>query len=111
MVNITPHCFTPRKEPRYPLNRRLGGPQSQNGRLEIDKNHLLLPHFKPQIVQLIPKYDQQDAKLHSFYFCKLLYTFWVDPPPVIRSITLYLQHQVFVKLLLLPVAIVEELKL
>ena len=45
-----------------------------------------------------------------FYFCKLLYMFWVDLPPIIRSLTLYLQHLVFVKLLLLPAAIMEELK-
>ena len=36
--------------------------------------------------------------------------FWVDLPPIIRSLTLYLQHLVFVKLLLLPAAIMEELK-
>jgi len=36
-----------------------------------------------------------------FYFCKLLYTFRADPPPIIRSTTLYLQHLVFVKPLLL----------
>ena len=44
-----------------------------------------------------------------FYFCKLFYMFWVNPPPIIRSTTLYLQHLVFVKLLLLPAAIVDEL--
>ena len=27
-----------------------------------------------------------------FYFCKLLYMFRVGPPPIIRSIKLYLQH-------------------
>jgi len=32
-----------------------------------------------------------------FYFCKLLYMFRVDPPPISRSITLYLQHLLFVK--------------
>jgi len=45
-----------------------------------------------------------------FYFCKLLYMFRVFPPPIIRSTTLYLQHLVFVKPLLLPTAVVEELK-
>ena len=39
-----------------------------------------------------------------FYFCKLLYKFWVDSPPIIRSLTLYLQHLVFIKPLLLPAA-------
>jgi hypothetical protein len=43
-----------------------------------------------------------------FDFCKLLYMFWVDPPPIIKSITLYIQHLVFVKPLLLPAAIVED---
>jgi len=33
-----------------------------------------------------------------FYFCKLCYMFRVDPPPIIRSTMLYLQHLVFVKL-------------
>ena len=46
-----------------------------------------------------------------FYFCKLLYMFRVDPPPIIRSITLYLQHLVFVQPLLLPAALVEEFQL
>ena len=41
----------------------------------------------------------------DFYFCKPLYRFRVDPPPIIRSTTLYLQHLVFVKQLLLPAAI------
>ena len=60
----------------------------------------------------IPKYNQQDAKLQFFfYFCKLFYMFRVDPPPIIRSTKLYLQNLVFVKPLLLPAAIVEELRL
>jgi hypothetical protein len=42
------------------------------------------------------------------YFCKLLYMFRVDPPPIIGSTTLYLQYLVFVRTLLLPAAIVEE---
>jgi len=46
-----------------------------------------------------------------FHFCKSLYMFLVDPPPIIRSTTLYVQHLVSVKLLLLPAAIMEELKL
>jgi hypothetical protein len=44
-----------------------------------------------------------------YYFCKLLYMFRVDPSPIIRSTKLYLQHLVFVRPLLLPAAIVEEL--
>ena len=37
--------------------------------------------------------------------------FRVDPQPIIRSTTLYLQHLVLVKQLLLPAAIVEKLKI
>jgi hypothetical protein len=30
--------FTPGKEPRYPLERKLGGPQSRSGRCGAEKN-------------------------------------------------------------------------
>ena len=46
-----------------------------------------------------------------FYLCKLLYMFRVDPAPIIRSITLYLRHLVYVKPLLLPAAIVDDFQL
>ena len=48
---------------------------------------------------------------YTVYFCKLLYIFRVDPPPIIRSLTLYVQHLVFVTPLLLPAATVEESQL
>jgi hypothetical protein len=41
LVNITPGHFTPGKEPRYPLNRRLGGNHCQSRRCGGGKN--LLP--------------------------------------------------------------------
>ena len=44
---------------------------------------------------------------YTVYFCKLLFMFQVDPPPIITSITLYLQRLVLVKPLQLPAAIVE----
>ena len=51
-------------------------------------------------------------QLYTIYFiCKLLYMFRVVPPPIIRSIKLYLRRLVLVKPLLVPVAIVEELEL
>ena len=37
--------------------------------------------------------------------------FRVDPPPIIRSTKLYLQHLILVRPLLLPPATVEELEL
>jgi hypothetical protein len=40
------------------------------------------------------------------FIWKLLYMFWVVPPPIIRSAKqLYVQHLVFVRPLLLPAAI------
>jgi len=47
-----------------------------------------------------------------YFNSKLLYMFWVVPPPIIRSAKqLYLQHLVFVTPLLLSAAAVEELEL
>ena len=40
----------PEKEPRYPLNRRLGGPHSRTGFGEKDKNVLSLPSIEPRTV-------------------------------------------------------------
>jgi hypothetical protein len=45
-----------------------------------------------------------------YFIWKLLYMFWVVPPSIIRSTNNYVQHLVFVTLLLLPVAIVEEME-
>jgi len=56
-------------------------------------------------------YISNKMQLYTVYFIwKLLYMFRVVPPPNIRSANNYLQHQVFVTLLLLPAAIVEELE-
>jgi hypothetical protein len=43
--------FTPDKEPWYPLNRILGGPQSQSAGFEEGKNLFFLPGFEPRIAQ------------------------------------------------------------
>jgi hypothetical protein len=52
-----PHCchFTPRKEPWYPLYRKLGGPQTSSGHFghQKKKKLLLLPGFEAQIVQSV----------------------------------------------------------
>jgi hypothetical protein len=43
----TPAALPPGKEPRrYPLDRRLGGPQSRSG-LRGEKNNLVLPVIEP----------------------------------------------------------------
>jgi len=39
------------KSPWYPLDRRLGGPQSQSGRDGEEKNSQLLPGLEPPIIQ------------------------------------------------------------
>jgi hypothetical protein len=45
----TPTALYPRgKEPRYPLYRRLGGPQSRSGRTDQRKNPLPLSGIKPR---------------------------------------------------------------
>jgi len=46
-----PDRFTSRKEPRYPLNRRLGGPQSRYGRFGEKTNFLHMLGFEPRFVQ------------------------------------------------------------
>jgi hypothetical protein len=42
----------PEKKLRYRLNRRLGGPQSRSGHLEIEK-FLPLEGFEPRITQTV----------------------------------------------------------
>lgn len=43
----------PSKKPRYPLNRRVGGPPKQSGQFGKDKNLLLLPKIEFRIVELV----------------------------------------------------------
>jgi len=42
--------FTHGKQPRCPLNRRLGGSQGQPGRVTKQENILLTPRFEPQTI-------------------------------------------------------------
>jgi hypothetical protein len=46
-----PDRFAPGKEPQYPLNWRLNGPQNQSGRFEEKKNYLPLWGLESQTVQ------------------------------------------------------------
>ena len=62
----------------------------------------------PCVAKMFPSITNKMQRYTVFYFCKLLYMFRVDPPPIFRSTKLYLQHLVFVKPLLLPADIVEE---
>jgi hypothetical protein len=39
------------KSPRYPLDRKLGGPQSRSGRCGDEKNSQPMPRLEPPIIQ------------------------------------------------------------
>jgi hypothetical protein len=43
--------FICRKEPLYPLDRMLGGPQNRSGRDGEEKNSQPLPGLEPSIIQ------------------------------------------------------------
>jgi hypothetical protein len=43
----------PEKEPREPLNKRLGGPQSRTGVVEEYENLLISPRIEPRTVQAV----------------------------------------------------------
>jgi hypothetical protein len=63
---ICPGRFIPKKQRRYPLNRRLGGPQSRSGRFGENKNLLSLPEFESRTVQhIVGAYGKQFV----FVFC------------------------------------------
>jgi hypothetical protein len=52
VVSFTPRPLYPRgKSPRYPLDRRLGGPQSRSGRGGEKKHSRPLPELEPPIIQ------------------------------------------------------------
>ena len=72
VINFTPQPLYPREECRYPLNRRLGGPQSLSGRWE-QKNLLPLPEFDLRTFQqvsqslYIPRYPSSFKKYNQLY--------------------------------------------
>jgi hypothetical protein len=52
VVSFTPQPLCPQgKSPWYPINRRLGGPQSRSGRGGEEKNSHLPPGLEPPIIQ------------------------------------------------------------
>jgi len=52
VVSFTPWPLYPHvKSPWYPLDRRLGGPQSRSGRGGEEKNSQPLPGLEPPIIQ------------------------------------------------------------
>jgi hypothetical protein len=61
-----PAAFTQRKNPWYPLDRGLGGPQSQSGRGGEEKNSQLLPGLEPPTIQSV-------AQSYTTELSRLLY--------------------------------------
>jgi hypothetical protein len=55
VVVFTPRpLFHPqRKSPRYPLDRRLGGPQSRSGPCEVEKNRFASAENRTPVVQSV----------------------------------------------------------
>jgi hypothetical protein len=53
-VSFTSRTLYPQgKNPWYPLDRRLGGPQSRSGRGGEEKNSQPLPELEPSIIQAV----------------------------------------------------------
>jgi hypothetical protein len=79
--------FTPRplyhqgKRPWYPLDRRLGGPQSRSGRGGEEKNSQPLPGLEPSIIQSV-------AQCYTIELSRLLneYTYISKPRQVERIV-------------------------
>lgn len=62
VFNLMLWSLYPRKEPQYPSDRRLGGPQSRE-----EKNILPLVQFKPQTIQPIAKLPYQLCYPSSYH--------------------------------------------
>jgi hypothetical protein len=61
--------FTHRKRvPFYPLDRRLGGPQSRSGRSGEEKNSQPLPGLEPPVIQPVAN---EVIKMYDFYSLSL----------------------------------------
>jgi hypothetical protein len=47
-MEVSGHLQAPVALPRYPLDRRLGGPQSRSGQWRVEKHFFLLLGIEPQ---------------------------------------------------------------
>jgi len=57
VVSFTPQpLYSQGKSPWYPLERRLGGPQSQSGHSGAEKNYQLLLGLKSLIIQPVAQH-------------------------------------------------------
>jgi hypothetical protein len=65
VVSFMPQLLYPQgKSPWYPLDRKLGEPQSQSGRSGEEKNSQSLPGLKPPIIQPVAQcYTTEPSQL------------------------------------------------
>lgn len=52
-IHTAPAALPLRKEHEYPLSRRVGGPQSQAVRFEVETNILFMSVMEPRIFQTV----------------------------------------------------------
>jgi hypothetical protein len=69
VVSFTPRPLYPQgKSPWYPLDRRVGGPQSRSGRGSEQKNSQPLPGNEPPIIQpLAQRYTTDLSRLQCMF--------------------------------------------
>jgi hypothetical protein len=75
VVSFTPWPLYPRRKClQYPLNRRLGGPQSRLERRGEEKNLLPLPGIKPRAVQFVARHYPDKNVLITNDYCFVPFT-------------------------------------
>jgi hypothetical protein len=67
VVSFTPRPLYPQgRSPWYPLDRKLGGPQSRSGRGGEEKNSQPLPGLEPPIIQPVAqRYTTEHSRLQK----------------------------------------------
>jgi hypothetical protein len=70
VVSFTfPSLYPQGKSPSYPLNRRLGGPQSRSGHGGEEINSQPPPGIEPPIIQpVVQQYTTELSRFLSIYF-------------------------------------------
>jgi hypothetical protein len=70
-----PATLPPGKSPWYPLDRRLGGPQSRSGFGGEEKNSQPLPGLEPPIIQRVAqRYTTELSRLPNMYVWNIIFT-------------------------------------
>jgi hypothetical protein len=92
VVSFTPRPLYPQgKSPLYPLDRRLGGPQSRSGRGGEEKNSQHIPGLEPPIIQPVAqRYTTELSRLPKLNIAPfnsfLIFVFiWFDLLKYIQS--------------------------